>query len=102
MQNFNDINKQQQMQQMQTIQQIPNKEGAGRPAPSKFNRFAGIALFIILSMSLLYMGFSIVSDNTKTIKQIDTNLETFLNSPKIQEYRAKEARRQRELKRIRY
>lgn len=97
MQNFNDLNKLQQMQKMQTVEQVQNQGGAVPPAPSKFNKFATVVWVIVLMSILVYLGYTIMRDNTKTKKQIDKNLEISLNSPEMQEYRAKTARRQREV-----
>ena len=100
MQNLNDLNKLQQMQkmqQMQTVQQIPNTEGEGKPAPSKYNKFVNFVWLFFFIPFLIFAAYIMISDNNKTKKQIQVNVEAIMNSPKMQSYRAKEARRQREL-----
>lgn len=97
MQNLNDLNKMQQVQKEQVLQQVQNLESAGQPAPSKFSRFANIVWFMIFISFIVVISYIVISDNIKTKKQIKANAEAALNTPKIQEYRAKEARRQRDL-----
>ena len=96
MQNLNDLNKLQEMQKMQ-MEQVPNQEAANNPAPSKFSRFSGIVWLVVLLLILIYAGYSIISDDIKTKRQIKANLEAAMNSPKMQAQRAQEAKRQREL-----
>lgn len=96
MQNLNDLNKLQQMQKMQ-IQTVPNLESAGKPAPSKFKRFASIIWFIISIFLVVFACYTVISDNSKTTKQINANAEAILNTPEMQKYRTQEARRQREI-----
>ncbi len=97
MQNLNDINKLQQMQKMQAIQTIPNLESTTQHEPSKFRKFASIVWFFIFVSIIGYASYTIITDNIKTKKQINANAEAALNTPKMQEYRAKQARRQREI-----
>lgn len=94
MQNLNDFDK---LQQMQTVQQVSNQESAGKPALSRYDRFVNIAWIIVVMSFLAVSSYIIITSDMKTRKQIDANAEAALNSPKIQQYRAKEARRQREI-----
>ena len=97
MQNLNDLNKLQQDKKMQTLEQIQNQEGASESAPSRFDKFVSISWFIILVLFFVILSYMVMRDNTKTQNLIKANVEEALNSPKMQVYRAKEARRQREL-----
>ncbi len=107
MQNFNDYNKEQQAQQaqqvkpMQALDQIPNWEGIVEYKPSKFSQFVGIAWILIIILFFAILGYMIMRDDAKTKKQIQANVDAVMNTPKMQEYRAKEARRQREIARQR-
>jgi len=93
MQNLNDLNK---VQQAQTVQEIPNQESAGKPAPSKFGKIMGIVWFFASLIILIFVISIIVKDNSRTRKQIEAGAEAALNSPKIQAQLAQEAKRQRE------
>lgn len=97
MQNLNDLEKLQQAQKMQAVQQIPNQESAGKPAPSRFSKFTNIVWFIILIFFVIYAISTIVIDDIRTKRQIQANVGAALNSPRMQAYRAQEAKRQREI-----
>ena len=86
MQNLNNFNK----------MNIIYRRGA-KPAPSKFRRFADNVWTIVLIFILVYTCYTIPRDHVKVQKQIDANLKAIQNSQEMQEYRAKEARRQREI-----
>ena len=46
---------------------------------------------------MLIASFLVIRDDIKTKKQIQANVDAVLNSPKMQEYRARQERRQREI-----
>lgn len=96
MKRTNNLNKLKPISRMQT-EQVPNSESANKPAPSKFRRFADIVWSLVLILFLAYIGYTIISDDIKTQNQIKANLEAVLNSPKMQEYRIREVRRQKEI-----
>ncbi|MBO4675137.1 MAG: hypothetical protein J5601_03510, partial [Elusimicrobiaceae bacterium] len=97
MQNLNDFNKLQQDKKMQKLEQIPNQKGVSEIAPSRFDKFASLVWIFILVLFFVVFSYMIIRDNTKTQNQIKANVEEALNSPRMQAYRAKEARRQREI-----
>ena len=103
MHNLNDLSKEGQtqqvpkMQKMQTLEPIPNQESAEEQAPSRLNRFMGITWIFVIVLFFAILGYMIIRDNTKTKKQIQINVDAVMNTPKMQEYRAMEARRQRAL-----
>ena len=95
MQSLNDINK------VQTVQQVPNQEGAGKPAPSRYNKFVNFVWILFFLPLIIIISYLVISDSIKTKKQVQANVDAVMNSPKMQEYRAKEARRQREVEKQR-
>ena len=90
MQNLNNVNEE------TKVYQVANRKGI-KPTPSKFSRFVSKVWTIILILLLVYAGYSIIWDHVKVQKQIDANLKAIQNSQEMQEYRAKEARKQREM-----
>jgi len=95
MKNLNDIN---------TKDMQHNLEGANQTAPSKSGTFMGWVLLSFIFLAFILMTFFIIHDDVRTGQQIQANYEKALNSPRMQELRAKqeqyqreEAKRQREL-----
>ena len=101
MQNLNDLNNLKQTQKAQTVQEIPDQESARKIALSKFGKFVKVVWIIIIILLLIFIGSIIINDNSKTQKQIKEGVESYLNSPEIQAQRSKEARRQREIAKLR-
>ena len=94
MQNLNDLSG---LQELNNVQQASDLGGAGKPAPSKYDKFVNIAVITLMMSVIAIFSCIVVLDDIRTKKQIQAGADAFFNSPEIQAQRAKEARRQREL-----
>ena len=90
-----------QVQQQKPQGQVPpqNLQHVKRKKRSltKFDKFVIIAMGVILFITGIVGIVLITMDNIKTKRQIQDGYDKALNSPKVQEYRHRQARKQREL-----
>ena len=125
MQNLNNFDKMQQRQNMPQMPQMSAKKHTPQQVPpegkkpeqaaqssakseqwlfkirrykvSKYEKFFYIAFIIILLIFTLVGYIFIIKDDMKARNQIQEGYENAIKSSKVQEYRAKQAQRQREL-----
>ena len=100
MQNLNDLEKLQQVQkmpQMTDSKEIQNLKIAEGNVRSRFSQFAGIVWFFVLILLFIMLGYIIIKDHYRTQNQIKANMEAVIDSPKMQQYRMQQAKRQREI-----
>ena len=98
MQNLNNFNNLKPISRV-SAEQLPDLENAKGHATSKFSRFMSFVWTLVLITTLIYWGYMVISDDLKTRRQLKKNFEAIINSPEMQEYRAQEIRRQKEIER---
>lgn len=92
------MNNYEDMDKARLLESIKSKKNTNR---TKFSIFMGYAAVISLIVGLLILVITMFANSRRTKQQVQANVDAVLNSPKIQEYRVKEARRQRELEKKR-